>query len=61
MIKFTNGLRAYLSGDTGLHTEMRTVVGEYYRVNLAVINMGLNAIQPDAAAYAINELVRPHR
>ena len=59
VIKFTNGLRVYLSGDTGLHSEMRTVVREYYRVNLAVINMGPNAIQPDAAAYAINELVRP--
>jgi len=59
VIKFTNGLRAYLSGDTGLHSEMRTVVNEYYRANLAVFNMRLNAIQPDAAAYAINELVRP--
>lgn len=59
VIKFTNGLRVYLSGDTGLHTEMRTVVHDFYRVNLAVINMGQNAILPDAAAYAINELVRP--
>jgi len=59
VIKFSNGLRAYLSGDTGLHSEMRTVVNEYYRANLAVFNMRLNAIQPDAAAYAINELVRP--
>ena len=59
VIKFTNGLRVYLSGDTGLHTEMRTVVHDFYRVNLAVINMGQNAILPDAAAYAMNELVRP--
>jgi L-ascorbate metabolism protein UlaG (beta-lactamase superfamily) len=59
VIKFTNGLRVYLSGDTGIHTEMRTVVRDYYRVNLAVFNMGRNAIVPEAAAYAINELVRP--
>jgi L-ascorbate metabolism protein UlaG (beta-lactamase superfamily) len=59
VIKFTNGLRVYLSGDTGIHTEMRTVVRDFYRVNLAVINMGQNAILPDAAAYAMNELVRP--
>ncbi len=59
VVKFTNGLRVYLTGDTGLHGEMRTVVREFHRVNLAVINMGTNAIQSDAAAYAINELVRP--
>jgi L-ascorbate metabolism protein UlaG (beta-lactamase superfamily) len=59
VIKFSNGLRAYLSGDTGLHSEMRTVVNEYYRANLALFNLGPNAIRPEEAAYAINELVRP--
>ncbi len=59
ILKFTNGLRVYLSGDTGLHTEMRTIAHDYYRVNLAVMNLGQNAILPEAAAYAMNELVRP--
>lgn len=59
VVKFTNGLRVYLSGDTGLHSEMRTVVREFHRVNLAVINLGQNAIQPESAAFAMNELVRP--
>jgi len=59
VIKFTNGLTVYLSGDTGLHTEMRTVVREFHKVNLAVMNLGPNAISPEAAAYAINELIRP--
>ena len=59
VIKFTNGLRVYLSGDTGLHSEMRTIIGEYHRPSLAMINLGPNAINPEAAAYAINELVRP--
>jgi L-ascorbate metabolism protein UlaG (beta-lactamase superfamily) len=59
IIKFTNGLRVYLTGDTGLHSEMRTVAREFHRANLAVINLGQNAIQSDAAAFAINELVRP--
>jgi len=36
VIKFTNGLVAYLSGDTGIHTEMKTVVHDYHRANLAV-------------------------
>ncbi|HEY0336413.1 MAG TPA: MBL fold metallo-hydrolase, partial [Burkholderiales bacterium] len=56
---FTNGLRVYLSGDTALHTEMRTVVRDFHKANLAVMNLGPNAISPQAAAYAINELVRP--
>src|SRR4029078_6458426 len=47
VIKFSNGLRAYLSGDTGLHSEMRTVVNEYYRANLALFNLGPNAIRPE--------------
>ena len=59
VVKFTNGLKVYLSGDTGLHTEMKTVVHDYYRANLTVMNFGPNAITSDAAAYAINELVQP--
>ncbi|MGE5525807.1 MAG: MBL fold metallo-hydrolase [Rhodospirillaceae bacterium] len=59
VIAFTNGLRVYLSGDTGLHTEMKTVVHDFHKVNLAMMNLGPNAITPQAAAYAINELVRP--
>jgi hypothetical protein len=59
VVKFTNGLKIYLSGDTALHSEMRTVVHDFHKVNLAVINLGPNAISSDAAAYAINELVAP--
>ncbi len=59
VIKFTNGLKVYLSGDTGLHSEMKTVVHDFHRVNLAVMNLGPNAIASDAAAYAMNELVQP--
>jgi hypothetical protein len=35
VVKFTNGLVAYLSGDTGIHTEMKTVVNEFHKANLA--------------------------
>ena len=59
VIAFTNGLRVYLSGDTALHTEMKTVVHDFHKANLAVMNLGPNAISPQAAAYAMNELVRP--
>jgi hypothetical protein len=30
-------LTAYLSGDTGIHTEMKTVVNEYHKANLAIL------------------------
>jgi L-ascorbate metabolism protein UlaG (beta-lactamase superfamily) len=59
VIKFTNGLTAYLSGDTGIHTEMKTVVHEYHKANLAVLNLGPSAGTVMSGAYAINELVRP--
>jgi L-ascorbate metabolism protein UlaG (beta-lactamase superfamily) len=59
VIKFTNGLTAYLSGDTGIHTEMKTVVHDYHRANLAVLNLGPSAGTVMSAVYAMNELVRP--
>ena len=59
VVKFTNGLTVYLSGDTGIHTEMKTVVNEYHKANLALFNLGPNALTAMSGAYAINELVRP--
>jgi L-ascorbate metabolism protein UlaG (beta-lactamase superfamily) len=59
VVKFTNGLVAYLSGDTGVHSEMRTVVKDLHHANLAVLNFGSSAMDASAAAYAMNELVRP--
>ena len=59
VVKFTNGLTAYLSGDTGIHTEMKTVVNEFHKANLALLNLGPNAMTPPAAAHAVNELIRP--
>jgi hypothetical protein len=59
VVKFTNGLTAYLSGDTGIHSEMKTVVNEFHRANLAVLNLGPSAGTVMSGAYAMNELVRP--
>src|SRR2546428_3678106 len=59
VVKVTNGLVAYLSGDTGVHTEMKTVVNEFHKANLAVLNFGASAVTVTSAAYAMNELVRP--
>ncbi len=59
VVHFTNGLKVYLSGDTGLHAEMRSVVQEYHKANLAMINLGPSAVNAQAAAYAVNEMVKP--
>ncbi|MFN0306003.1 MAG: MBL fold metallo-hydrolase [Burkholderiales bacterium] len=59
VVKFTNGLTAYLSGDTGIHTEMKTVVNEFHKANLAVLNQGPSAGTILSGAYAMNELFRP--
>ncbi len=59
VVRFTNGLTAYLSGDTGIHSEMRTVVNEYHGANLAVLNLGNNPGIYFSGAHVINELVQP--
>jgi hypothetical protein len=59
VVKFSNGLTVYLSGDTGIHAEMKTIVNEYHKANLAVLNLGQNAGAFYSGAHAMNELVRP--
>ncbi len=59
VVKFTNGLTAYLTGDTGIHSEMKTVVNEYLKANLAVLNLGPNPGIFFSGAHSMNELVRP--
>ena len=59
VIKFTNGLVVYLSGDSGIHTEMKTVVNEYHKAQLAVLNLGPSAGTFISGTHAMNELVRP--
>lgn len=60
VLRFSNGLVAYLSGDTGITAEQDLVVRGYYKANLAVINIGdVVTTGPMEAAYVINELVKP--
>ena len=62
VLRFSNGLTAYLSGDTGITAEQEMVVRKYYNANLAVMSVGgpPNMNGPAEAAYVINELVRPN-
>lgn len=59
VLTFTNGLKAYLSGDTAIMSDMKTIINGFYKVNLAVMNMGAFAMQSEESAFAVNELIQP--
>ncbi|MBI4477564.1 MAG: MBL fold metallo-hydrolase [Acidobacteria bacterium] len=64
VVRFTNGLTAYLTGDTGMFADMEHVIAKFYRPNLMVINIGPGGNGPTAlgredAVNVIQHLVRP--
>jgi L-ascorbate metabolism protein UlaG (beta-lactamase superfamily) len=60
VVRFTNDLIVYLTGDTGLFGDMKTIVKDYYGAELVVVNLGdPNCLGPDEASYAINQLLQP--
>ena len=60
VLKFSNGLVAYLSGDTGITADQDQVVRAHYGAKLAVMNIGDTfTTGPTEAAYVINDLVKP--
>jgi L-ascorbate metabolism protein UlaG (beta-lactamase superfamily) len=60
VLKFSNGLVAYLSGDTGITADQDLVVRGHYGARLAVMNIGDGfTTGPAEAAYVINDLVKP--
>lgn len=61
VLKFSNGLVAYLSGDTGITGEQDKVVRGHYGAKLTVMNIGDGfTTGPAEAAYVINDLVKPN-
>jgi L-ascorbate metabolism protein UlaG (beta-lactamase superfamily) len=61
VLRFTNGLAVYLSGDTGVTADQQTVVRDLYHAQLAVMNIGDGfTTGPTEAAYVINDLVKPN-
>lgn len=60
VLRFSNGLVTYLSGDTGITADQDVVVRGHYGAKLAVMNIGDGfSTGPVEAAYVINELVKP--
>jgi L-ascorbate metabolism protein UlaG (beta-lactamase superfamily) len=62
VLRFSNGLTAYLSGDTGITAEQDLVVRGHYKANLVVMNIGGSPFTtgPVEATYVVNDLVRPN-
>jgi L-ascorbate metabolism protein UlaG (beta-lactamase superfamily) len=60
VLRFSNGLVAYLSGDTGITADQDQVVRGHYGAKLVVMNMGDGfTTGPAESAYIINDLVKP--
>ena len=60
VLRFSNGLVVYLSGDTGITADQELVVRNHYNAKLAVMNIGDGLTTgPVEAAYVINDLVKP--
>ena len=62
VLRFSNGLVAYLSGDTGITAEQDITVRRYYKANLAVMNIGGSPFTtgPAESAFVITDLVKPN-
>ncbi|HEX3697886.1 MAG TPA: MBL fold metallo-hydrolase [Polyangia bacterium] len=61
VLRFSNGLMVYLSGDTGITADQEFVIRGHYHAKLAVMNIGDGfSTGPVEAAYVINDLVKPN-
>lgn len=59
IIEMENGFKVYHMGDTGLFGDMK-MIGELYKPDLALVPIGGNfTINPQQAAYAMREMVKP--
>ena len=59
ILRFTNGLVVYLTGDTGHFGDMKHIVRDFYKPKLMVVNLGNGpSMGPEEGAFAV-KLVRP--
>ena len=64
VLRFSNGLTAYLTGDTGVFGDMSQVIAKFYNPGLMVINIGPGGNGPTAlgaedAAMVVQNWIRP--
>jgi len=61
VIEFENGAKFYFGGDTGITADMKLVIGDYYKPDVAFLPIGnYYTMDPKAAAYAA-KLIDPAR
>ena len=59
IMEFENGLKIYHSGDTSLMGDMKTIIGDFYKPDIAILPIGgVFTMGPDEAAFAC-KLIRP--
>jgi len=59
VIEFENGLKAYHTGDTDAFGDM-ALIGRYYKPDIAFVCIGGHfTMDPERAAYALRELIKP--
>ena len=59
ILRFTNGLVVYLTGDTGHFGDMKHIVRDFYNPKLMVVNLGNGpSMGPEEGAFAV-QLVNP--
>jgi L-ascorbate metabolism protein UlaG (beta-lactamase superfamily) len=57
VLEFSNGIKVYHAGDTGLMASMETVIGDFYQPDIAILPIGgVFTMGPKEAAYA-NKLI----
>jgi L-ascorbate metabolism protein UlaG (beta-lactamase superfamily) len=59
IMEFENGLKIYHSGDTSLMGDMKFIIGDFYKPDIAILPIGgVYTMGPKEAAYAC-KLIRP--
>ena len=60
VVEFENGFKVYVSSDTGLCSDLKLIVGDYYQPDLAIMNIcgGGFTVGGDSAGYAV-KMINP--
>lgn len=59
VVRFTNGLVLYLTGDTAIHADMKALVHDFYHPNAMALNLGPSASTPAGQAFIVDDLIQP--
>lgn len=62
VITLESGYKIYYAGDTGLSSDMKFVIGDYYKPDLAIVPVSGNfTMDCEQAAYAVGEFIQAPR